>query len=74
MRLSCFVFFFDCLGLLFQKMFVSFVSTCFTVMLSCFIWFRRFMFFWALSRVVYVASDRSKVFLLSVVLGRSEVV
>ena len=30
------------------------------------------MFFWALSRVVYVAFDRSKVFLLSVVLDPSE--
>ena len=53
-------------------MFVSFVSTCFTVMLGCFIWFRRFMFFGALSWVVYVAFDRFKVFLFSVVLDPSE--
>ena len=37
-------------------------------------WFRWFRFFWALSRVADVASDRFKVFLFSVVLGRPEVV
>ena len=48
--------------------------TCFTAMLHCFKWFRRFRFFLgALSRVVYVASDRFKVF-FAVDVGRPEVV
>ena len=43
---SCFWFFFDCLRLLKKNLFVSVVSTCFTVMLDCFKWFGRFMVFW----------------------------
>ena len=49
--------------IVFNTQIVSFMClTCFTAMLDCFKWFRRFRFFGALSRVVYVASDRFKVF------------
>ena len=49
----------------FNTQIVSFIClTCFTAMLDGLKLFWRFKFFGALSRVVYVASDRFKVFFL----------
>ena len=49
MSSSCFGFLFDRIRLLKNKLVVSCVSTCFTIMLDCFKMSRRFRFFMGLT-------------------------